>query len=218
MEEDIVDLMEDDVMPFSRLMWTGVPFVIGFTMLLSGLFWPEITPLGGFISVLGMGGLLFGMMTKVMLERQAASELEDCNRQLATLNRDVEELEQEREQLDRYLPKSGGPLDVRLHEAENRLDQLQQLAPADSERQLAMRRGEAAAERLEEAERQMKAAKHRWRSALRKQKLPESMSPSQIRELAEGSEETLAAQQQIEQRKADLDARQRELQDIATAR
>ena len=211
LENDIEVLLDESVLPLSGLIWPGIMFVIGFTMLASSMVYEELMPTGGLVTMLGIFAVFVSVLWKVHLERQAKNELDGCNRQLRSLNEQIRQVQDERDEVDRHLPQGGGSLDSRLAKAEQDLEHLQSLVPLDTDRQVVGQRGSGVDRKVELAEEALNEAHDRWRSALRRNKLPETLKPSEIRELAEQTEEQEALEKQQDLQRMELEAREREL-------
>ncbi len=214
LEEEHQELLEDQVLPLSTLAWLGVPFVVGVMLILGGLYWSSAAKLGWPVALLGLGGWGLAIAVKVSLERNAARELEQCERQLELLHRQLREAREEREQLDEQMPRGGGPWDVRLAAAEEELEKLEQLLPMEADVQAAAQRADAAERRVRQVTDALEDARAQWRNGLRRAGLPDSYSPQAVRQLAEGSAQSLRSQRHLQSRVEELDARRQELRDI----
>ncbi|MCO6456357.1 MAG: AAA family ATPase, partial [Pirellulaceae bacterium] len=216
LEEEHGQLMEEQILPVNVLAWLGVPFVLGIALILGGLFWSVSAALGWPIAILGLGGLAVAVIMKMTLERSASRELDECQEQLEQLNKQYQQARQQRDELDAQLPAGGGPLDARLHDAESRVAALEDLLPLDAKRQAIEQRSAAAQHRATQLAESLKQARQRWQAALRSVQLPENMSPQDIRELAEGSEQASQVRRQLQARRDELASRRRELDALNT--
>ena len=211
LEQDVEVLLDESILPLSGLMWPGLLFIIGFTMLIASIFYEDMQNIGGLVTALGIFAVVASVLWKVNLERQSQHELDGCNRQLRSLNDQIRQIQDERDEVDRHLPQGGGSLDTRLTKAEQDLEHLQSLVPLDTDRQVAGQRGTGADRNVELAEEALAEAHDRWRTALRRNKLPETLKPSEIRDLADQTEEQQKIDQAKEQQRLELETREREL-------
>jgi uncharacterized protein YhaN len=214
LDEENGELLEEQILPVNVLAWLGVPFVLGVALILGGLFWSVSAALGWPIAILGLGGWALAVIMKVTLERSAVRELEECQQQLEQLDKQLQQARQQRDELDAQLPIGGGALDARLADAESRVAALEELLPLDAKRQAAEQRSQTAQQRSVQLAESLKQARHRWQAALRSVGLPENMSPQDIRELTEGSEQATQVRRQIQSRHDELASRRRELDSL----
>jgi hypothetical protein len=133
---------------------------------------------------------------------------------LELLHRQLKEAREERERLDEEMPRGGGPWDVRLAAAEEELEKLEQLLPMEADVQVAAQRADAAERRMRQVTDALEDARAQWRTALRRAGLPDSFSPQAVRQLAEGSAQSLRSQRHLQSRCEELEARRQELRDI----
>lgn len=214
-DEDRRELLEDQILPVSTLVWCGVPFVLGAMMVFVSLFWESVAKFGWTVAILGGICLVGAVITKILLERSASRELDDCVRQLEKVKKQIRTLKEERDELDEQLPAGGGPLDARVTAAEEYVKRLEELTPLDARRQSAMQRGEAAREKIAKAAEDMKEARVRWRESLRSVGLPESLQPQHIQQLSDGSDQTVQIGRRLNARREELRDRKNELASIA---
>ncbi len=211
LEEDRRDLIEEQVLPVSTLVWCGVPFVLGVVMVLGSIFWDAVANLGWFFTVLGLACWVFAIVTKVILERSTTRELDACVRQLEKIKRQIRDLKEEREELDHKLPAGGGPLDVRVADAEAYVKKLEELTPLETKRQAVLARGRGTSEKTAQVNEALREAKAKWRDALRSVNLPESFQPEHIQQLSDGSDQTLHIARRLKSRREELQTREEEL-------
>ena len=210
-EEDRRDLIEEQVLPVSTLFWCGVPFVLGIVLILASIFWRSVANLGWYVTILGMICWGIAVVTKVLLERSMNRELDGCVRQLDKVKRQIRDLKEERDELDRELPAGGGPLDARVTEAEECVKRLEDLTPLESQRQASLARADRCQEKIADAKGKLEQAKAQWRDALRSANLPESFLPEHIQQLSEGSDQTLQIAKRLQLRREELQSREEEL-------
>jgi uncharacterized protein YhaN len=213
------ELFDLQVMPFDKMAWLFIAFVISAVMILGGI-------LGGFLwnfewyngllmTFFGFVGLGASIVWKLDWERNAERQLQSCERQLELLDQQIEETIAEREQLDQQLPSGGGPLDARLAAAERQLSHLEQLAPMDAQRHESGQHVESAERRAMKATEDLKDARKNWQVALRSAGLPESLSPNDVRHLVRSFRTVLTVKKQLNQRRDELENRRRELASLA---
>ena len=79
-----------------------------------------------FLIVLGccFGGA--ALLAKMFFEHEATKKFDYCQKQLSVLKSQVRQATDERDALDKDLPKGGGPLDIRLQSAEQELAKLEE--------------------------------------------------------------------------------------------
>ena len=70
--------------------------------------------------------------------------------------------------------------------------------------------------RVEQLEESVKESRARWRGALRRLNLPEDMSPQAVKQLAEGTQQTMHSRRQLDIRREEFEARERELKTLVT--
>lgn len=214
LENDVEVLIDESILPLSGLAYPGAFFVIGFTMLITSIVYEDMVSmfhLGGTLTVMGISAIFLAILWKWNLERKAQSDLDACNRQLRALSDQIRQVQDEQDEVDRHLPQGGGSLDSRLLKAEQDLEHLQSLIPLDTDRQVAGHRNSGADRKVELAEESLAEAHDRWRTALRRNKLPETLKPSEIRDLADQTEERQEQEKQQELQKLELESREREL-------
>ena len=211
LDEDRRELLEDQILPVSTLVWCGVPFVLGAMMVFVSLFWESVAKVGWTVAILGAVCLLGAVIMKILLERSASRELDDCVRQLDKVKKQIRTLREEREELDHELPAGGGPLDARVSAAEEYVERLEELTPLDARRQSALHRGETAREKITRAAEDLKEARGRWRESLRSVGLPESFLPQHVQQLSEGNDKTVQVGRRLQARREELRDRKNEL-------
>lgn len=210
-EQDHHALLEDQVLPLHTLIWCGIPFVAGVALILGSLFSDWVTRVGWSLPILGVVCWVVAVAVKLFLEQTISNDFENCKRQLRKAETQVQELHQERDQLDSQLPAGGGPLDARLLAAEEYVKQLEELTPLGSKRQTALQHAEALKAKLEKATETVREARDEWRAALRSANLPLAMTPEQIQVLVEGNDQTFEIGRRLQARREELSHRQLEL-------
>jgi uncharacterized protein YhaN len=210
LEERSRRLVDRQLLPMGALIGLGVVFVAGAVLLLAGLFM-----LGWTLALLGLAGSGAAALTKVMLERSNAHQLDACQKQLGVLQLQIQQAKDDRDALDSQLPRGGGPLPVRLQAAEKELAALEELTPLDTRRSAARQEVEAADRRVNEAKADLHGARRRWREALSAAGLPQELRPQQVRLLAQRRDQIAELQRRLGQLREDLLRRQRELESLS---
>ncbi len=224
LEKETIELTTAEALPIDRAILLGAPFIVGGISLLYGLFnvlgvdWfvmdPE--PSSGmiwiFIGILCLTTFYFGRENG---KRGASLDLEDCERQIDTLRRQIREVEAERDDVDSSLPTSGHSLEVRLRECEQLLSELESSAPTYHAHQAALQSYKTSRDRASAATDELKNAKRMWAATLDKLGLSDSMSPSSIRKLSGGYETLQLSRRRLDELTLEREQRQRERQAIA---
>lgn len=216
LRENHRDLLDDQVPSLKTLTWLGIPFVVGVMLLIGGLVWSSAASLGWPVAILGLAGWGVAVVAKISMERSAARDLEQCEKQLELVSSEIEQTQKEVEELAAELPLHNGNLQKKLEESENELATLEELVPLEAKVQTARQRVQAAQRRLDEVTESSKDAQGRWRSALRQASLPETLSPQAVRQLAEGNEHLLQARRQLELKREELSSREKELETLSS--
>ena len=180
LESESVDLTTSEVLPLDRLILMGLPFVVGGVCLVYGfshtfgIDWflsAEPDPTTGLIAFLfGIVSLLLYFFTKESGQRSTMVDLEDCERQIDTLRRQIRELEAERDDVDSNLPTSSQSIEARIRESESLLEELESSLPAYHALQAAISRtttrDDAQPKRLNTLSRPNVNGHRRWSSSV----------------------------------------------------
>ena len=159
-------------------------------------------------------GLVFtgaAVVMKLFLDRSNARQLGHCMRQLHMLRSQLKHVEEERDSLDKQLPRSAGTLEARLEAAERELASLEELAPLDAQCEALRHESETAADQLKQAETDLTAARRRWQEAVAASGFPKGVSPKQVHELAMHAGEIKDLHDHIARRREELEQRTGEL-------
>ena len=181
-------LVERQVLPPSVLAGLGGVFVVGVILVLLHL-WGLCTSasvlgsMGWPLTLLGILAIGGAILAKFVMERSNSRQLESSHKQLGMLQLQINQVREERESLDKQLPR-GGPIASRLEAAERELAELEELVPLDAKRQAAKQEAEAADSRAQQAETDLAEARRQWKDATAAAGLPKGLSPKQVRELA----------------------------------
>ena len=225
LERESVDLATDRVLPIDRLPMLSIPFIFGGGLVLYGLF--HVFNVETFIGqtanpTQGMLCVIFGAMALLVYylyrergQRATSLDLEDCERQIDTLRRQIREIESERDDLDAALPASGESLAQRLRDSEALLADLEAALPVYHQHQAAVQAHQSARQRATKAAEDLKEARRQWSDTLGRLGLSETMSPSSVRNLSDGYETLQSNLRRLTDLKQERDQRRRERQAIA---
>ncbi|MCE9546531.1 MAG: AAA family ATPase [Planctomycetia bacterium] len=213
LEEESQQLLERQLLPFSVLIGLGGVFVVGTLLVLVGLFMPAsiVGKFGWGLAILGAIGTGGAAAAKFWLERTAAQKLEDCESQLELLAQQQKDAEEEQAELDRKLPRGGGPLTSRLQSTEAELAALEDTLPLDARRQQAAREAQSAVTRAVDLKEKYRTARRTWQKALRAAGLPLELTPQQVRHLTASGTELDAVEQKVVSQRDVAEQRRREL-------
>jgi uncharacterized protein YhaN len=216
LEEQSRRLLDRQLLPVWVLLALGAVFVVGVVLVMAGLFMPaSITgSVGWAMALLGLGGSGAAGLGKVMLERSNTRQLESCQKQINMLQLQIQQAHEERDALDKRLPRGGGPMASRLEAAQRELAALEELVPLDTRRAAARQQAQAAAEQVARAEEELVAAGRRWREALAAAGLPANLAPKQVRGLIECSGQIGQMNHRLQDRREELARRRRELDSL----
>jgi hypothetical protein len=208
--------MDEQVMPFWKLVAMCIPFCLGVLMILGGITWSAMTfsGLGVIVTLLGVAGMGAAIAMKITVERSAEREFDACNRQLEQVTNQLRLGRREIEELDHLLPASQVPLAVQLKEAEQEIALLETHLPLEQKRRAAQQRREAAEERYRDCKDRMDEAQRRWEKAVANCGLPDGVSPRHVKLLSNRSEHMLQLQRRLEQRYDDMKNAERELKSL----
>ena len=187
-EQENNNALDDQLSNMRMLIAIGIMFVFGFVLLMTGIFGSKIFPsmaleMSWGVGSLGLLCILFSAAWKAMAEKSAKEELETMTRRISGLDREIDDLVAEREELDREIPPGGGTFSVRLVTAEKDLKELEAKAPLHMAQQDAKQRTNSFKRHVTAASDELKEARGRWRRALRNAGLPETLTPKHIRQL-----------------------------------
>ncbi len=224
LEKESLDLATNEAFPVERTMLLFAPFLFGGLGVLYGFiqlfgwdwFSPQPDPTWGMTCI--FVGMLLLFLWYIGRDRGYAStslDLEDCERQIDTLRRQIREVEAERDDLEGHLPPSSAPLETRLREAETLHADLEQALPHYHTQQAALQASKGARNRANEAGTSLKEARRSWSSTLEKLGLSDSMSPSSVRKLSEGYETVQASRRRLAELESEREQRRRERAAIA---
>ncbi|MBP62534.1 MAG: hypothetical protein CMJ62_13515 [Planctomycetaceae bacterium] len=220
LEEASRDQLRRKVLTNHQIGLVGAVFSLGFVLLLTSLFgWmPVLGLLAGtrwVLAFLGLGCLVGAAVSKSAFEQAAQSRWKDCQQQSRSVTSQVAESESERKELDEQLPVGGGPLVVRMKNAEADLEKLQKLLPFDAERQTASSTLDADQQRIAGTQEGFKDARGRWRRLLVSNGLSAALKPADLDVVARQSRRIRELQRQIGEKSKELEQRRHEISTVA---
>ncbi len=206
LEQDNHELLDSQFQRIRLFVGIGGIFIFGFVLMLTGCFGHYVMTISWEVrwgvGLLGIMCTALAMAWKSVVERTAQDELDECFRRRESLIRDIEQAVEERTEVDRQLPTGSGTFETRLVAAERELKELEEKVPLQQDTQQAARRTHESKRFASSAEEELKEAKARWRRALRGAGLPETLSPTHVKQLSVHHEkkskivERLAAQRE----------------------
>ena len=217
LEEDAVDLAADEALPVERSFVMGLVFVGGtFSVLwgvgkLLGWFAVKDPQNGLLLLILGVFLNFIWFTWGNMLDRNTVTDLEDVEDQLEAIKKEIRKTEAERDEFERRLPPHTGTLETRLRDAEGEVGDLERLLPLQHNLQAAVERQAAARKRGQQAAESLRIARHQWTKTLTQLGLTESLSPKNIRIMAEGYESLSQTRKRMQSLEEELDTRKIEL-------
>ncbi|HZZ71071.1 MAG TPA: AAA family ATPase [Pirellulales bacterium] len=190
--------LEEILLPPQVLFGLGGLFVFGVVLILAGLFFPASLTgrVGWWLALLGLAGTAISGTIKWFFEHKADHHVDNCSRQLETLNEQIQEAETERDQLDAQLPKGGGALAARLQTAEAQLSSLQELLPLHSHKESTEHHARSVEDQARRAAEEYHKTKQRWRKLLRAAGLEEGLSPADVAQRTREEEQRAHSHQQ----------------------
>jgi uncharacterized protein YhaN len=213
LEHSISGYLERQILPPWMLLSLGGIFVLGVVLILGGLLLPGsfTGSLGWPMAWLGLLGVGSAIAAKYTMERSAANQLEASRRQLALVESQSKQAQTERSDLDRLLPKTGGPLAAQLQTAQQELAKLEELLPLEAQRQAVEQAAQDSESRRAQARQSYQQALENWQAALAAHGLPEYLTPAQVRGMFNAGGRLNALQRQLADAQSELDRRRREL-------
>jgi uncharacterized protein YhaN len=222
LEREAVDLTTAEALPVDRTILLGVPFTVGGLGILYGIvktfdlfgygqakqddnYWGPIS------FILGIAFLAVWYLGRQLMDRGTSLDLEDCERQLENVRKQLKEVELERDQVESLLPSGSGSIETRMEEAETNLQQLEGLLPTFHNHQAAVQRYQQSRKRAGKAAIELKSARGQWQKTLRSMGLAESLSPASIRQMSDGYETLQASLRRLSQLREEREQRRKEL-------
>ncbi len=208
LEAHVDETVDPHALTLPQLAGLGVVFVLGFTLILAAVFLPAATVGSERWLLVVIGAVLSGAAVafKVGLERFSGKQIDEGQAQLTQIEQQIEKVQAERDELDKKLPRGGGPLVARLQAAEKELARLEELMPLDAERQSHSQSLQTGQQQHKSAKHEFRKARERWQQLLRQAGLPTELTPRQLRA-------TLEHGARLDAERRHLDERQRQLAD-----
>ncbi len=199
---------------------TGAPlYALGAGVVVGGLLF-GLSLFGRMELAVGLVGLLATIACifyKTTVEKKNYQKLEDNQRRLGLLTRQLEQAQAETKKLDERFPaapNSTATLEARLQKAKTDLAFFESLAPVEAQWREATKIFRAEEARVQKAEEALKKARKRWTAWLRDAGLPTTLKPAQVRDLLDRVGLTEDLRRQIEGVAAEIDFLGRERQGI----
>ncbi len=199
---------------------TGAPlYALGAGVVVGGLLF-GLSLFGRMELAVGLVGLLATIACifyKTTVEKKNYQKLEDNQRRLGLLTRQLEQAQEETKKLDERFPaapNSTATLENRLQKAKTDLAFFESLAPVEAQWREATKIFRAEEARVKKAEEALKKARKRWTAWLRDAGLPATLKPTQVRDLLDRVGLTEDLRRQIEGVAAEIDFLGRERQGI----
>ena len=234
LEREIDDVVNEQVLPVSKLSVVGLVFVAGIVLagfglvgtLSNGSLWTYSSTVENFGQATSHIGLLLMLMGAVCFfvamglkyhwEKVAKDELDDFRHQIDLIRQQLKRAKSERDEIERQLPESMmGGWDLELKDAESQLSRLEDLVPMENRVKSTRMQLDDIRHRITSSEREVEASQKTWRSTLRSVGLPETLSPLQVQEITERSGRITASYVRLDQYKSELADRDRELKGLA---
>ncbi len=219
LEKESLELATDEAFPVERTILLFAPFLLGGLGILYGFthvfgwMWFTNNPDPTWGTTMIFVGILCMVLWYIGRDQGYAStsgDLEDCERQMDMMRRQIREVEAECEDLESRLPPSSASLETRLRDAEKLHAELEEALPSYHTQQASLQAGKAARSRATDAANSLKEARRAWSSTLQRLGLSESMSPSSIRKLSEGYEAVQASRRRLAELDGEREQRRRE--------
>ncbi len=221
LEGEAVNLASNEALPMDRIGVLAIPFVLGGSLFLAGLgcmmdlaFTNLSQSVALFMCVFGMMLLMGWYMYLQVDQRTTNSDLTDCEGQLDGLLSQIRKTQQERTEMMKLLPETGGSVEQRMRDAENELATLETLLPISHNLQAAQQRLQSATREANHSNTSLKSARAQWKRTLQNLGLAESLSPKSIRMMAEGYESLVQSRRRLKTHEDELEQRKLELSSI----
>ena len=220
LERDIDDVVNDQVLPVGKLAVLGAVFVLGVVLAGFGLLnlrWSEgiagstATEMGFLLMILGTIFGLFSMGLKHHWERVASDELDDFRHQFDLVRQQLKRAKNERDEIERHIPKGVGEWDLQLRDAESALTRLEDLMPLETHFQTAVTNVEESARRFQKLESDQEILQKQWKDNLRALGMPDNIAPNQLSELTQRTERINGFHSRLEQLEGEVHDREKEL-------
>lgn len=180
--------LKQQLLPWRGLMILGAIFSGGIILLLAawfGRFFHANDDQRWTMGVMGASLAVASLIIKGLLEFAASRSAEGCRDEQKSLQKQIHRMQDEIKTIELQLPTSTEPWAVQLKRLEEERARLAKLQPLETQRLAALEKAERARLEKEQATQRQKDARNRWRNTLREFGLPDSMTPSQFRQLAQ---------------------------------
>jgi len=218
LERDIDSVVAEQVLPVGKLWIVGIVFVIGVVLLglgfleLGGAFSSATQSTGVLLMFCGAVAGFIAQGLRYHWEKIAKDELDDFRHQLDINRQQLKRSQLEREEIERQLPSSAvGQWDLDLLEAEGKLNRLEDLVPMENRIQKTKAVAEETKRRIASQQREVENATSQWRASLRTAGLPESLLPTQLKEITQRSERISGLHLRLEQLESEKIQREKEM-------
>ncbi|WP_404306785.1 AAA family ATPase [Neorhodopirellula lusitana] len=224
LEQESIELTTDEALPIDRLFVLGLPFIFGGMLVLYGLFnvFQITTFVGQPNPTQGMMCILFGAMALLVYylsrergQRSAVLDLEDCERQIDSVRRQIREVESERSDVDSSSHHSKESLEAQLREADQLLGELEEAEPVHLSHMAAEQSYKASYQRATKAADGLKTARREWTATLDRLGLSTTLSPKSVRSLGDGYETLQSSIRRLNDLREEREQRRKERQTIA---
>jgi uncharacterized protein YhaN len=212
LQQQAEDLVDEQVVPIELFVFLGIVFIVGMMAVAGWWFLPKsvMGTNAGWIALGGFVMAIFAGIFKFLKESSAADRFDQCHYQIGALLDRIEATEAEQEELDNELNLSGGSVAIRLQHAERHLAELERLIPVENQHREVTEQLSSAERRMKVAEEKYAAALGNWKGKLRAMGLPDSISADGLSAMAGQCERLAELEAKIENRRDDMQRRQRE--------
>ncbi|HEX4414313.1 MAG TPA: AAA family ATPase [Lacipirellulaceae bacterium] len=212
LQQQAEDLVDEQVVPIELFVFLGILFILGIMAVAAWWFLPASLTGGysGWVALGGLGASTIAVMIKFLTETSASDRFDACHYQIDVHLEKIEALEAEQSELDHALKLNGGSVGLRLQHAERHLADLERVMPVESQHREVKQAVSTADRRLKQAEEKHTAALNAWKSRLRAMGLPETVTPQNLAIMAAQSERLSELETRIENRRTEMQLRQRE--------
>ena len=216
--------IRDRVLPVEKLAVIGAVFILGFILIGVGIFSSMFGIIhigetgkqtGLLLLILGLGALALSLGIKYTWEKMAKEQLDDFRHQMDIVRQQLKRSKHERDEIERQLPpESIAQYDLELETATTRLNRLTDLVPLEHRVENTKMTLEDARRNLTVKQRELETSEKNWKSALRTASLPEVLEPEQLKEIISRSDRISGHNTRLEQLRAELDSKQKEITTI----
>lgn len=212
LQQQAQDLVDDQVVSIELFVLLATMFVLGIMGIVAWWLVPAST-LGKYGVWFGLGGIglsISAVLIKFLRETSATDRFDHCQYQIETILEKVEDSEIEQADIDAALSLTGGSVALRLQHAERHLAELERILPVETQRREVAQALTSSERRLKQAEEKYASALGNWKARLRAVGLPEDLTPANLTAMAGQCERLTELEAKIENRRDDMQRRQRE--------